>query len=116
MWLKLYLWDLKRCAGKSAVAELHAVLKKVKRHAEEGDDSGMFNKGTGICSNVHAYVLCHEARTLFVDIMRKWPNRYEDEAYPVGGGAEFAVNNKHRKLWENPRRMELLNWLIEVTT
>lgn len=43
---------------------------------------------------------------------RKKPDRIE---FPVGGLAEYQHNSAEKTLWENPRRIELLDWLIEQT-
>lgn len=49
-------------------------------------------------------------------MMNKWPGggRRLDDRYPVeGSGYKYTVALIEQKLWSNPRRIALLNWLIK---
>lgn len=47
-------------------------------------------------------------------VFQKWPLARSNESYPVeGAGSLFWRDVHHRALWENPRRIELLQWAIE---
>ena len=53
---------------------------------------------------------------------KAWPechvkeNGYKDIGFPVGGWDEYAAEVHSETLWENPRRLELLDFLIEQTS
>lgn len=49
-------------------------------------------------------------------IMNKWPGggRRLDDRYPVeGSGYKYTIAVIEQKLWSNPRRIALLDWLIK---
>ena len=49
------------------------------------------------------------------EVFQKWPLARSNPSYPVEGeGPEFwrAVSSR-RTLWQNPRRIELLQWAVE---
>lgn len=45
-----------------------------------------------------------------MDLMQQWPASSGHRYYPVAGREEF---DEPTDLWENPLRVELLNWCIE---
>ncbi len=48
------------------------------------------------------------------EVFQKWPLARSNESYPVEGvGPEFWRDATQRTLWQNPRRIELLQWAIE---
>ena len=73
----------------------------------------------GICWNVDRMTLEPEMRKLvhdkFVEIAGEWPATKDKRgAYPVEG--DFRVYDAHQRahiLWDNPRRLELLEWAIQ---
>lgn len=95
-------------------------------------------KGMGICGNVEEIVEMSvlpasmvktlptkERNLVVVDVnsatyeelehmIRQWPalNESFDVSYPVGGEDEYEAEVEAETLWQNPRRLELLNWLI----
>ena len=47
-------------------------------------------------------------------VFQKWPLARSNESYPVEGvGSEFWRAVARRTLWQNQRRIELLQWAIE---
>lgn len=47
-------------------------------------------------------------------VFQKWPLARSNASYPVEGvGSTFWRDAYHRTLWQNPRRIELLQWAIE---
>lgn len=51
------------------------------------------------------------------DAVLEWPDaKYDamdfDNQYPVSGFKEFITECETGTIWQNPRRLELLNWLI----
>ena len=48
------------------------------------------------------------------EVFQKWPPARSNPSYPVEGvGSEFWRAVARRTLWQNPRRIELLQWAIE---
>lgn len=48
------------------------------------------------------------------EVFQKWPLARSNASYPVEGvGPEFWRAVARRTLWQNPRRIELLQWAIE---
>ena len=103
---------------------LESLLLKALKQVRE--DAG---KGTsGICGEVFKrlkeYCMVNDNYEAAVEatmhelqaIMNKWPGgrRRLDDRYPVeGSGYKYTVALIEQKLWSNPRRIALLNWLIE---
>lgn len=87
----------------------------------------------GICCAVHDELLARcgawtakLADEMLEALFKKWPAVYKGDGahsrkkpdrmeFPVGGLVEYQHNSAEKTLWENPRRIELLNWLIEQT-
>ena len=78
---------------------------------------------TGICAYVLDYV-CNgpdekgDTTNLLYkylsEVFQKWPLARSNASYPVEGvGSEFWRAVAHHTLWQNPRRIELLQWAIE---
>lgn len=84
-----------------------------------------FRRSRGICGNLVAVAWhCGVPSTALAqydatvsDLMGYWPGLSEEGsyAYPVGGKDEFRDGIANGTLWSNPRRLELLDYLIEVT-
>lgn len=83
-------------------------LKRIREHPIRLDE--------GICGNLRALVgqieFCRIAKDL-QDLMAKWPETSGDRVFPVEGKtSKYLVDAYHKKLWQNPRRIALLDWLI----
>ena len=78
----------------------------------------------GICCNAQDYIRDLTETELEYDkacralngYMKQWPEACDAESYPVGGWQEYNKGLESRTLWQNPRRIELLNWLIKTLT
>jgi len=68
----------------------------------------------GICSNVrqHPGNEKDEASLYISWLTRKWPDAGEDWQYPVGGVKEYSLERAKDTIWQNPRRLALLDWMI----
>ena len=77
----------------------------------------------GICEYVLDYI-CNgpdekgdTTETLYnrlSEVFQKWPLARSNTSYPVEGvGSEFWRAVAQHTLWQNPRRIELLQWAIE---
>jgi len=78
-----------------------------------------FVTGHGICGNVimqmgNAY---SKKTTKHIQKLRAaWPlNETGGCYYPVGGYYEYMADQSNRTMWQNPRRIQLLQWMIEQT-
>lgn len=77
----------------------------------------------GICYNVQERVADRDCVNIaccaIKELMQRWPGRAIDAhpGYPVEGScAGYETSRFYAGLWADPRRMELLEWLIvEVT-
>lgn len=90
---------------------LHKALSQVKEKREF--------PGEGICPNVNHYLLQDyriiEAAASFEilkELMKEWPDAGFNIYYPIDGFVEYV---RAGDLWENPRRLALLDYLIEQT-
>lgn len=77
----------------------------------------------GICGNVYGYMQFHgavstlEYMRLLEDTAASWPEAHHGaRAYPVGGVKEYQAGENAHMLWLNPKRVELLEWLIATLT
>lgn len=101
---------------------LYAALLKCKKETDTR---------WGICKNVTDYIRAanidyelkaatmHEIAIELDALMDKWPDKVVDKsqryaAYPVEG--DFRIYDRDQAqgiLWQNPRRIALLDWLME---
>ena len=66
----------------------------------------------GICANLQH--LNTDSRTKVILAMRTWPEGFKDSSFPVEGESwEYNRDAHNDTLWENPRRLALLEYLIE---
>lgn len=92
-------------------------------------ERGPMDKTKGICANAELYANYgnlshghrHAFKTTLGELCLKWPNRYVSEfihnnPYPVGGMQEYYTAVEAGTVWQNPRRLEFLDWLIEFTS
>ena len=80
-------------------------------------DVGAPVRNDGICYNVSRLTrplveTNYHLLKVLDSLIHKWPKKDSSLAYPVGGIKEFFWELKNGTLWNNPRRIELLNWLI----
>lgn len=84
-------------------------LKKIKKRPPHLDK--------GICGCARDLMGDPEFNRIIIplrDLMEKWPETTGDRAFPVEGSAsKYLVDSYQDKLWENPRRIALLDWLIK---
>lgn len=87
-----------------------------------------FNPHAGICCGVADLVFEWEeegkttyeesdyADALLCNLMHDWPEHHRGAScYPVGDKNEYLRESELGTIWDNPRRIELLHWLIEET-
>lgn len=89
--------------------ELLEVLKEIKHRPVRLDQ--------GICGNLRTTVGDEKWKVMSLHLramMDKWPERLPNRFYPVEGTQErYMADAANRILWQNPRRIALLDWLIE---
>lgn len=101
---------------------LHEALLAIKQRLDSplADWDDWFSALAGICPNVAGYVtftydsdaLADRVRSRLAELTDSWPERNENPIYPVGGWDEYYGPTPK---WKNPRRLALLDWLIEQT-
>lgn len=105
---------------KEALLQALRALKSSVPELRVGLRANWFLPHVGICCNVMDFLGntgeldddedFDEADSLLQHTIEKWPDAHgEASCYPVGGIDEYE--NKEN-LWRNPRRIELLDWLI----
>ena len=94
-----------------AVAPLLAALRTLR-------DNGPAIPADGICPHTDSYMhhnyaddkqLRDAVRRLRHHLMETWPDSSGDSSFPVDGYEEYF---SHADKWSNPRRTQLLNWMI----
>jgi hypothetical protein len=66
----------------------------------------------GICKNVE--IITGYRQSINFLVFDRWPERKRCSfMFPVEGHDSYYADKQANRLWENPRRWELLNWLIE---
>ena len=96
-----------------AVAPLLAALIDLR-------DAGPTVHADGICPHIDSYMRHNYAnddkqplhlavRRLRHHLMETWPDSSGDSSFPVDGYEEYF---SHADKWSNPRRTQLLNWMI----
>lgn len=88
----------------------------------DGEDIGGVCHRVGICNNVRSLlskvseysedVDVYGASRLLDELVERWPRSCGSPHFPVGGEREYL---KKDQLWRNPRRVELLHWMIMET-
>ena len=82
-------------------------------------DNGPIIPADGLCTNINSYIRCNypddkqlrEAiRQLHRHLMTTWPDSSGDNSFPVDGYEEYFIICADK--WSNPRRLQLLNWMI----
>lgn len=77
-------------------------------------DNGAPLRRDGICVNVMHLTRANPVPYLGLGLdvlIEQWPKRV-GIIYPIGGYTEYNNDRYHNTVWTNPRRIELLNWLI----
>lgn len=89
--------------------QLLTVLRKIR-------DEGVIANNAGLCFNVslatHRAGIKFSNFNTFYSICAQWPLKSGAVGFPVGGEKEFVQANIAKTLWDNPRRHELLHWMI----
>lgn len=74
----------------------------------------------GICAHVLRVAVLRQdighysaLRSILSSIMRGWPERRDDDSYPVGGESEFWDEVRAGTMWTNTRRLALLTYCLE---
>lgn len=105
--------------NKKTKAKLHTRLKLIKKCL--ATDPSKLNDFNGLCRAVKQI---KQPKMYFnlESLFPKWPkchfyvstNRHS-YSFPVGGIHEFTDDVDNGTMWTNPKRLELLDWLIEET-
>ena len=68
----------------------------------------------GICNNLDP-IRSSYAQRKFINAILSWPQRKgKGHSYPVEGSmSKYSQSSKEYTLWSNPRRIKLLDYLIE---
>ena len=80
-------------------------------------DAGPTIRANGICPHIDSYMrhdakpLQHAVRLLRHHLMETWPDSSGDSYFPVDSYKEYFSFSTTDK-WQNPRRLQLLNWMI----
>jgi len=80
-------------------------------------DNGAVVRDEGICHNIKLLLLGANRKYLLHSmdylhqLMMEWPKKFS-WLFPVGGIIEYDKDNFNNTMWTNPKRIELLNWLI----
>lgn len=72
-------------------------------------------ESAGICGNVMELLPSAEfmlADEIMDDLILEWKRPYDNPIYPIGGVHEYFREKEQLRLWENPRRWELLHFMI----
>lgn len=110
----------------------HEILKHLSELKESLPElaashfSHPYSPGVGICSNVLDNACVDmtdeeydEAAQMFEDAIHAWPGVHPSEhrlIYPVEGEAEYYKSAEEETLYQNPRRLALLDFLITYFT
>lgn len=97
---------------------LHKSLKMLKVHVTDG---------TGPVGGICGYTVRtatppegfnrQDVALMLSQKIQEWPGSSGHPTYPVeGNGFTHEHDRKSGKLWQNPRRLELLDWLIKETS
>ena len=96
-----------------AVAPLLAALHTLR-------DNGPTIRADGICPHIYSYMQQHHrdnkqlreaVRCMQHHLMETWPDSSGDSSFPVDSYKEyFSISTADK--WQNPRRLQLLNWMI----
>ena len=83
-------------------------------------EQGPWAPRNGICTNIHMFLeqaefLERRLPTIeFKASVKAWPKAVGDEEdYPVGGADEYIAEKRIATVWQNPRRLELLDFIID---
>ena len=87
-------------------------------------EQGPWLPNHGICTNIYDFIDKEEIKcreTCLNDLdkaIEKWPSAYSFEDceisdFPVGGMEEYHREAALGALWQNPRRLELLDFIID---
>lgn len=69
----------------------------------------------GICGNVKLLMDdqdFEQADEVMDDLILEWKQPHDNPVYPIGGADVYYREKEQLRLWENPRRWELLHFMI----
>lgn len=104
--------------NKKTKAKLHTRLKLIKKYLDT--NPSMLFHSVGICHNVDRIKAPHLDFNL-LPLFEKYPDCHlrsdgrPNLNFPVNGDTNYFADNMNRTIWSNPKRIALLNWLIEET-
>lgn len=88
-------------------------LVEIKKH-------GPVDENHAICGNVYEILFDSVGRVqwgelteVLFEAFRKWNGYSGDQYFPVGGEAEFSSERGNSSYWKNPKRLDLLHFLID---
>lgn len=99
-------------------AKLHTRLKLIKKYL--ATDPSKLNYYFGICHNI-GYVKKPYFHVSIVTLLLYYPNCHKnalgnnDVTFPVDGQNRYYAQTGKKAMWANPKRLALLDWLIEET-
>ena len=104
--------------NKEDKAKLHTRLKLIKKYL--ATNPSMLFHSVGICYNV-MYIKKPYFMVCIRDLFAKYPNcsvrpsGTRNLVFPVDGDIKYLHEKKYESIWSNPKRIALLDWLIEET-
>lgn len=104
--------------NKKTKSKLNTRLKLIKKYLST--DPSKLRHNTGICYNVEVIKLPRQVFGMR-ELFEKYPNcsvrrnGTQNLTYPVGGENQYFKDKDTSTMWSNPKRIALLNWLIEET-
>jgi hypothetical protein len=76
-------------------------------------DEGVKYRDVGVCGNItRVDPNSEELDYVLENLMLGWPQAGSSRLFPVDGRDSYEYERGEDLLWVNPRRIELLNWLI----
>lgn len=102
----------------SALLELERRVNDPEYDQSDLSDSGICSHVWRIVEHAETWDRASDCDDLLELCFLEWPDIHHEEdgsrnmVYPVGGKDEFNDEIFTPELWKNPRRRELLRWLI----
>lgn len=129
--------ELDKCISADAIAAIRYALDQTNCQYIAGElfIADQVGNKHGICgvftNHIDKYLadrdalrkkyVCNRIHRIFDEMIATWPNCYcngwdfdKSTTFPIGGSIEYFNERDTNTLWINPKRIELLNYLIEV--
>lgn len=96
-------------------------LQRLHARVTGGTYCDWFDTDEGLCTNISQFVdqkkfdnekkfdICRRLHST----LHEWPDKSHENGYPVGGYDQFMEEQRANRLWSNPWRIRLLEWLID---